>query len=211
MEIYNSEQDQVEAIKAWWQKNGRMVIVAIVALLVGVLGWQGWQGQKQQLAESASAAYQQMMDASVAEPETAMELGRAIVGDYPKTIYSAMASLAMGRIAVEQGDLDAAAAYLRAAAEQSSQEELKLLARLRLSRVLLAQGKQDEALSQLEGDSGAFKAAFDEQRGDILQAMGDESAAYDAYTNAMAAYAEMPQKRELVELKRNDLAQGSGE
>lgn len=211
MEIYNSEQDQVEAIKAWWQKNGRMVIVAIVALLLGVFGWQSWQGQKQQRAESAAAIYQQMMDAMVAEPEAAMELGRAIVGDYPKTIYSAMASLTMGRIAVEQGELDAAAAYLRAAADQSSQEELKLLARLRLSRVLLAQGQLDEALSQLEGERGSFKAAFDEQRGDVLQAMGNETEAHDAYTNAIAGYAEMPQKRELVELKRNDLAQGSGE
>ena len=30
MEIYNSEQEQVEALKAWWDKNGRMVIAAIV-------------------------------------------------------------------------------------------------------------------------------------------------------------------------------------
>ncbi|MCW8828206.1 MAG: tetratricopeptide repeat protein [Gammaproteobacteria bacterium] len=212
MEIYNSEQDQVEALKAWWDKHGRTVIAAIVVVLLSVLGWKSWQGHQEQRAESAAVAYQQMMDAIAVAPEQAMEAGRGIVGEYPGTTYATMASLTMGRLAVEQGELEAAAAHLRAAAGQARQQELKLLAQLRLSRVLMAQGRPDEALTQLQGvEAGSLQAAFDEQRGDILLAQGDRAGARDAYTNAMAGFAEIPAKQELVQLKLNDLAESKGE
>jgi predicted negative regulator of RcsB-dependent stress response len=207
VEIYNSEQEQVEALKAWWEKNGRTVIIAIIALLLGVFGWKSWQGQQQQKAESASTAYQQMIDASLANPEQAMEAGRAIVSDYAGTIYASMASMAMARIAVEQDDLDAAAAHLRAALEQGEQPELKLLARARLARVLLAQDKPAEALAQLQGvEAGALQGVYDELRGDILLAQGEREQARAAYTNALAAFSEVPDKGELVQLKLDDLA-----
>lgn len=210
MEVYNSEQEQVEALKAWWDKNGRMVIVAIVAVLLGVLGWKSWMGQQRQQAENAAVAYQQMIDATVSNPEAALEAGRAIVGDYPGTIYATMASMAMARVAVEQGDLDAAAAHLRAAADKAGQPEMGQLATLRLGKVLLAQGKLDEALKTVQGaDAGAMQGAFDELRGDILLAQGDGAAARDAYTNALAAYGELPDKRELVQMKIDDLAESA--
>lgn len=212
MEIHTTEQEQVEALKAWWDKHGKTIIIAIVAVLLAVLGWKSWQGQQYQHAANASAAYQNMSDSLATDPETAMELGRTIVGEYPNTVYATMASLAMGRIAVEQGDLDGAAAHLSAAAKQAEQHELMLLAHLRLSKVLLAKGETDNALSQLEGlEAGSFAAAFDEQRGDILLLRGDREAARDAYTNALSGYSEMPEKREMVQMKLNDLAEREGE
>ncbi|MGM0593893.1 MAG: YfgM family protein [Pseudomonadota bacterium] len=212
MEIYNSEQEQVEALKAWWDKNGRMVIAAIVLLLLGVLGWQSWQGHQAQRAESAAAAYQQMADQMVDQPEAALETGRAINGEYSGTIYATMASLAMGRIAVEQSDLDSAAAHLRAALSQAKQPEMKLLARLRLARVLLAQGQAEAALGEIDSvDGGPLQGAFDELRGDIQAALGDLNAARDAYTNAVAAFSEQPQRREVVQIKLDDLAESKTE
>ncbi|MFO7594046.1 MAG: tetratricopeptide repeat protein [Pseudomonadota bacterium] len=212
MEIHNTEQEQVEAIKAWWDKHGRMVVIVIALVLLSVLGWKYWHGEQYKQAVSASAAYQQMMDSINANPEAAMEAGRSIVGQYPNTTYAAMASLAMGRIAVEQGDLDAAAAHLSVAAKQADQQELMLLAHLRLSKVLLAKGETEQALAQLEGvEAGLFQPAFDEQRGDILLARGDRVGAHDAYTNALAGYSDIPAKQELVKMKLNDLAESDDE
>lgn len=212
MEVYNTEHEQVEALKAWWDKNGRIVIIAIVAVLAGVFGWKTWQGQQAQRAEVAAAAYQQMMDSIATDPEAAMMTGRSLVGEHPGTIYAAMASLAMGRIAVEQGDLATASAHLRAAAASSEQPELKRVAQLRLSQVLLAQGKSDEALSALNAtEAGSLQAAYDEQRGDILLAKGDREGARNAYTNALAGYGEMSEKQQLVQMKLNDLAESKSE
>lgn len=212
MEIYNSEEEQVEALKAWWDKNGRMVILAIAVLLLSVLGWKSWMQHKQERLETASVAYQQMMDRMPGEPDAAMEAGRAIVGEYSGSIYSTMASLAMARIAAEKDDLDSAAAHLKAAAEHANQPELKLLAQLRLSKVLQAQGKLPEALVQVEGvQAGTLQAAFDEQRGDILVSQGSLKEARAAYINALAGYREVPGKHALVQLKLDDIAENKSE
>lgn len=212
MDIYNSEQEQVEALKAWWDKNGRITIVAIVVALLAVLGWKGWLQSKNQRAEAASVQYQQMLDALDADPAKAMELGRSIVGEYSNSLYAVYASLAMAKAAVEQKDLDAAAAYLRQAMDKAGPEEVKQLARLRLAMVLQAQGKGDEALALLATESlPSFRGSYAELRGDILRAQGKIAEARDAYSNALAGYNDAPEKRNLVQMKLDDLAESKGE
>lgn len=208
MELYNSEEEQVEALKAWWDKNGTSVIVAIVVVLLGVFGWKNWQQQQRTEAENGAMALQQVMDALQSNPDAALDAGRAVTGEYTGSVYSTMASLAMARAAVEKEDLDAAAAYLQAALQGADQPELKQLARLNLSRVLLAQGKNDEALAQLlAGQGGSMLAAYDELRGDILLAQGKPAEARDAYINALTGFRDSAEKKELVQLKLDDLAE----
>lgn len=212
MDIYNSEQEQVEALKAWWDKNGRMTITALVVVLASVLGWKSWMGHNQQRAEAASVTYQQMLDVLDSNPDKAMELGRGVVAEYPDSSYAVMASLAMAKVAVAKKDLDAAAAHLRLAMGQAKLEEFKQLARLRLAEVLLAQGKADEALSLLPAEAASsFRGSFAELRGDILLSQGKRDAARDAYTNALAGYTSVPEKRTIVQMKLDDLAENKAE
>ncbi len=212
MEIYNSEQEQVDALKAWWDKNGRITIIAIAAVLLGVLGWKSWMQNQQQRAESASVQYQQMLDTIEANPAQAMELGRAIVGEYPGSSYAVFASLAMAKLAVEQKDFDAAAAHLTMSMDQAGEDAIKQMARLRLARVLQAQGKGDEALSLLAVEvSAGFRGNYDELRGDILLSQGQSAAAREAYSNALTGYSDAPEKKDLVQMKLDDLAESQPE
>lgn len=212
MEIYNSEQEQVDALKAWWDKNGRITIIAIVVVLLGVLGWKSWMQNKHQRAEAASVQYQQMLDTIEANPSQAMELGRAIVGEHPRSSYAVFASLAMARLMVEQKDFDAAAAHLTMAMEQAGEDSIKQMARLRLARVLHAQGKSDEALNLLAAEvAPGFRGGYDELRGDILLSQGQSAAAREAYSNALTGYSDAPEKRSLVQMKLDDLAESQPE
>jgi len=212
VEIYNSEQEQVEALKAWWDKNGRTTIAALVVVLASVLGWKSWMGHQQQRAAAASVNYQQMLDVLDSNPDKAMELGRAVVAEYPDSSYAVMASLAMAKVAVTKKDLDAAAAHLRLAMEQAKLDEFKQLATLRLAEVLLAQGKTDEALALLPAEAApSFRGNFAELRGDILLSQGKHNAARDAYTNALAGYSTVPEKRNLVQMKLDNLAENKAE
>lgn len=212
MEIYNSEQEQVDALKAWWDKNGRITIIAIVVVLLGVLGWKSWVQNKHQRAEAASVQYQQMLDTIEANPSQAMELGRAIVGEYPRSSYAVFASLAMARLMVEQKDFDAAAAHLTMAMEQAGEDSIKQMARLRLARVLHAQGKSDEALNLLTAEvAPGFRGGYDELRGDILLSQGQSAAAREAYSNALTGYSDAPEKRNLVQMKLDDLVESQPE
>ena len=43
---YRTEEEQVEALKAWWRENGKSTVVAIAMAVMGVFGWQGWQKQQ---------------------------------------------------------------------------------------------------------------------------------------------------------------------
>ena len=204
MEIYNSEQEQVEALKAWWDKNGRSVLTALAVFLLSVLGWQAWNDHRNQQAEAASSDYQQMVVLMGRDASQAMEAGRALIAAHPGSVYAVMTSMAMAKLAVEQQDLDAAAAHLHSAMNESGQPELTLLARQRLARIELAQGKHEQALATL--GAVAANAVSDELRGDILLAQGKRDEARAAYAKAIDGYADATDKRELVQMKLDDLA-----
>jgi predicted negative regulator of RcsB-dependent stress response len=212
VESYNSEHEQVEALKAWWDKNGRMAIAAVIAVLLTVLGWKSWMGHKEQRAGAASAQYQQMLDVLDSNPTQAMELGRAVVAEYPSSNYAVMASLAMAKAAIAQGDSEAAEAHLRLAMEQAELDEFKQLARLRLAEVLLGLNKAEEALELLTPDPAPnFRGRHAELRGDILLSQGKRKEARDAYANALTGYGDVAEKRNLVQIKLDDLAESETE
>ena len=205
MEVYNSEQAQIEAIKAWWDKHGKLVIVGIIALLVGVFGWRNWQDRQLSMADTASLAYFQMVEMAERDPQGAMTIGRHIVGEYSSTAYAPMASMMLARLAVEQGDYDSAEAHLHTVAQQRRHPELRVLAGLRLAQLLLSQQRYEQALAQLPTEAGAFQAASDELRGDILAAQGQAEQAIAAYRRALTGLAAQPERSALVNIKLADL------
>ena len=57
----------------------------------------------------------------------------------------------------------------------------------------------------------SFRGAYAETRGDILLAQGNLEAARDAYGNALTGYSDAPEKRNLVQMKLDDLAESKSE
>jgi predicted negative regulator of RcsB-dependent stress response len=77
----------------------------------------------------------------------------------------------MAKQAVSANDLETAAAELQWVLDSNVEQPLILLSRTRLARVQLAQQAFDAALNTAsDADSGAFKSAFAEIRGDVLLA-----------------------------------------
>ncbi len=211
METYENEQEQIEALKAWWDKYGTRVMIAIVLVLAGVLGWRLWIDRTHREAEVASEQYMKMLEVVQSKPEQAMEIGRQLVSSHPGSNYATMASLMMASISVEKNDKEAASAQLRWVMEKGKQPELKEIARLRLARLLLDMGKADEALATIDkSDNASFRAAADEIRGDILLSQGKRAEARNAYTNALAGYKDVPAKQSLLQTKIDDLADAKG-
>jgi predicted negative regulator of RcsB-dependent stress response len=75
--------------------------------------------------------------------------------------------------------------------------------------VLLAQGKHDEALKIIPSDSGSFKSAFDEVKGDIYLAKGDKEAAKLAYSQALLALPLDSNNNALLQMKLDDFGQAT--
>jgi predicted negative regulator of RcsB-dependent stress response len=208
MAEYETEEQQVEALKQWWAENGRAVILGIVLGLGGIFGWRAWQGHQLSVAEDASGAYGEVMQALNADDEGASFLSAVeqIRDEHGGSSYAAMASLAEARYHVEQKDLDAAVAALRWAIDDGSFEEVRPVARLRLARVLNAQGKHDDALDVLDDiEPESYTGLVSEIRGDIYLAQGETAKAREAYLSAQQS-GSTTVSGENLQMKIDDLA-----
>lgn len=188
-EGYRTEEEQVEALKNWWNESGKSTVLWIVVAIVGVLGWQGWQKQQQSSREAASAVYQSFLTA-VDQGEkgmvTANHLAQTLRDEFSSSTYAQYAALYQARFAVEKNDLEAAEQHLNWVLAEKPEDEIRLQANLRLARLKYAAGQYDEAMGLLNTDAQGFAASYSEAKGDILKAKGDLQQALEAYLNAQS-------------------------
>lgn len=183
-----SEEERAEAVKGWFRENWSWLALGVVIGLGGLVGWQYYERQQVAQAESAARLLQEMAKALPEGAGKADPHFKKLIADYGKTAYADQARLAMAQAAVADSKLDEAVTQLREVMDHTKDEELALVARLRLARVLIEQGKHDEALGLLDvNKAGAFVAQTHEIRGDALFAKGDTSGAREAYQAALDA------------------------
>ncbi|MFK7996132.1 MAG: YfgM family protein [Granulosicoccus sp.] len=203
---YETEEQQVEALKAWWAENGRAVIAGVV-LGGGVIGgWTFWQDRAERKTVAASDNYSLALEAvNEADTDTALNLADQVQSDNPGHLYAAYASFAAARAAVESDDLAEAVKRLQWVVDNAPQDDVKLIAQVRLARVKGANGDPSAGLSVLPGSfPESFTGLVEEARGDLHVLAGDEDAAKTAYEAASAS--EYVANREGLTMKINELA-----
>ncbi len=215
-EGYQTEDEQVEALKKWWNENGKSTLMTIAIAVAGVFGYQGWQTQQQAEVDAASAVYQNLLvaaggqngAATAEQTATANHLADTLKSDFPGSTYARFAALYKAKLAVSAEDLAGAEAELRWVLASGPSAEINVQTKLRLARVLSAQGKYDEAMNQLQGDSGAYASAYEEVRGDIYVAQGNSADAALAYQKAqqLEQQGTNPGSNPLLNLKIQQLA-----
>ena len=192
-EGYQTEDEQVEALKKWWKENGKSTLATIAIAIAGVFGFQAWQQQQQAEVDAASAVYQNLLlatgeqnaEATMEQRLTANHLANTLKADFPSSTYARFAALHKASLAVTAKDLTSAEEELRWVLASKPSAEIAVQTRLRLARVLSAQGNHDAALQQLLGDSGANANAYEEVKGDIYLAQGNKTEAALAYQKAL--------------------------
>jgi predicted negative regulator of RcsB-dependent stress response len=186
---YLTEREQWEAIKVWLKENLLWIVagVAVGGSLLG--GWRWYQAHVDQVAVQASTKYEQLADALGRGDRTkALVLLGELERDYSSSPYFDQGRLLVARAYVDSHDLDKAASELQGVVEHSKDSEIALVARLRLARVQIAQGKPDMALTTLNGlQPGAFAWRYHEVRGDAYYTRGDKSNALKEYLSAKAS------------------------
>ena len=208
MDDYLTESDQWERVKTFIRENGVAMIVGVL-LGAGILfGVSWWNERVTTRSQAAAARYLDVIDALGRNDKArAIELTQQLQKDFSATPYVDQAQLALARMHVERGELEDASQRLKGVADNSKDEQLRLVARERLARVQLSQGKPDDALKTLEGvQAPAFTARYAEVRGDALLQKGDHAGALAAYREALAATEPGVTDTGLLQLKINDLA-----
>ena len=211
MDDYLSEKEQWEWVKARARENAPAVLLAIVLGVGVIFGWRWWQGHQDAHDLAAGAKYMQMLQSLDRGDRTqALVVLGELERDYGSSPYADQARLLAARVHVDEAQLDNAASELATVAEHSKDHQLTLVARERLARVQIAQGKPDSALATLGSvaDPGAFAARYHEVRGDAYYTKGDKAAALGEYRSAQSAGAEGGDSA-LLQLKIADLDSGA--
>lgn len=189
MEMYQTEEQQLEAIKRWWKDNGASVIAGVAIGAALIVGYGLWKDHQRSLGEQAAGQYQQVIKAMEAkQTESAEKLNERLVMNYDSTVYGGFARLAQAKLKADGGDLAAARRMLEGLLAASAEEKFKHVARLRLGQVLLDSNEAPAALSLVEQAQakgfGAFERDYELLKGDIYSALNRRDEAKTAYQTA---------------------------
>jgi predicted negative regulator of RcsB-dependent stress response len=201
------EQEQVDALKAWWKENGKWVVGVLVVGLLGFAGTQYWRShQSSQAAEAAKLYAEVMKQAATNDAKRVGDAADALISRYGSSAYAPRAQLLAAQASLQARDVARAKVQLQWVIEHASETGLQDTARLKLASVLLDEKKYDEALRQLDAaHPESFTGLYADLKGDVLSAQGKTAEARAAYqqaydkTDAQSAY------RNLIQLKMDGL------
>jgi len=206
VEIYDTEEEQVEALKRWWKENSTATIVGLVMGIVIILGWNYWQDHKKAQAAQASAVYDQLLKAlDEDKKDTVDKLAGRMQEQFKGTEYAAFSGLLQAKLKTQQGDFAAAKQILKTIAAEPN-KQLSNIAKIRLVRLMLATGEYEQGLQVInEVDAKAaasYSANYDELVGDLYVALDRLDEARTSYQNALRNGQPSP----LLQFKIDDLA-----
>ncbi|EKA7414728.1 YfgM family protein [Vibrio parahaemolyticus] len=203
MELYDTEEQQVEAIKDWWKENGKAVIIGAVVGLGGLFGWRYYQDTVIQASETASQSYTTAMNTLQEKGVDAQSDVQAFIESNEVKEYSVLAALQLAKAQVEAKDFAAALEQLKWAQSNTKDAALSPLISYRVARIETEMGNFDAANTELgKVTDTAWAGRIAELRGDIALRQGDKDAAYAAYTEAQQAADASP----TLQMKLDDLA-----
>ncbi|HBC3495283.1 TPA: YfgM family protein [Vibrio parahaemolyticus] len=203
MELYDTEEQQVEAIKDWWKENGKAVIIGAVVGLGGLFGWRYYQDTVIQASETASQSYTTAMNTLQEKGVDAQSDVQAFIESNEVKEYSVLAALQLAKAQVEAKDFTAALEQLKWAQSNTKDAVLSPLISYRIARIETEMGNFDAANTELgKVTDTAWAGRIAELRGDIALRQGDKDAAYAAYTEAQQAADASP----TLQMKLDDLA-----
>ena len=212
MDIYQTEDEQVEALKKWWKENGNSAIFGVVLGLMAIFGWREWNDYEAEQAASASQLYQEMVIATRdGKTASAGETAKQIVSSYESTGYAVFARLGLAKIAIANGDLEDALTNLQWALDNTSVEAFRHIITLRIVDILITQNKLDEATSLLSKNKqrGEFNSAYLELEGDVHRLKGNTDDAVQLYQKALNIAQDSGLDTSLLDMKMDDLGRAT--
>ena len=113
MDIYSTEEQQVEAIKSWWRENGKAVLLGAILGIGGLYGWRYFQAEQQTRSEQASEAYLTVLETIDTDNKNTQSDIQGFIQNNPGA-YAEIVQLQLAKSFVDAGDLTKASEQLRA-------------------------------------------------------------------------------------------------
>jgi predicted negative regulator of RcsB-dependent stress response len=203
--IYDTEEEQLEALKRWWKENGTSTVVGAAIGIAVIVGWNYRQEYKKDQASQASAIYDQLLKAAETDQkDSADKLAKRLQEQFIGSSYAAYGGLFQAKLKAQAGDIAAAKEILKKIAD-GSDKELSHIAKIRLVKLMLASGEYEQGLQVIndvdQSEAAKFSDNYDELVGDLYVALDRLDEARTAYQKALKNGYQSP----LLQLKIDDL------
>ena len=206
MDVYKTEEEQIQAIKTWWKDNAVSLIAGIVIGIIVLAGYKYWTDGKQQEAQQASAMYSALLSYVGDKTEFTKDLQK----NYYKTPYAALATLLLVKDSVNANNVDKAITGLKWVIKNNHSDAIKHLAQQRLARLYLSKNNIAAAEELIKGiKADGFSATYNEVRGDINLAKKLPLQAKENYKIALSSLLPGDQRSAIIKMKLDDLTQAS--
>ncbi len=211
MSRYETEEEQVEAIKSWWKKNGTSLLTSILIFVVIFSGWRYWDNYNRVQATNASSLFE-VMQLNM-QQGTFGEVSREalkLMQEQPESPYAAAAAMLMAKYSLSKGETEEAQQHLQWVNDHAQDATLKRTAMMRLARVLADQKQYDQAQMVLDQISSqqllpVEKGHFDYLLGLLALAQNDMSKAAEAFTNVVDNIDASKTLKGLAQIQLDDL------
>ena len=203
MEIYTDEEQQVEALKRFWNEYGKAILGGVVIGLGSLYGWRFYQAEQRANAEALSNSYAQLVQKQASDDDFLAE-AQTFITEQGSNNYAVFAALLAAKEAVSADNFAEAIKQLSWVQQNSKDVNVKAIAQLRLARVQRQTGDYTAALATLEqAVPTSFVGQQAELKGDVLQVTGDLVAAKAAY---QLAFSNAGENTQLLQIKLDELA-----
>lgn len=201
------EQEQFEALKAWWHENRKQVLAVLLIVVVAVGGWRGWQYYHYKQASEAAALFQQFINQMESnDAKRVNDAAAAVMDKFASTAYAPRAALLAAKVNEQVKDAGRAKTQLQWVIDHADEDSLKDVARLRLAAILLDEKDYAASLKLLEAAHPAsFDGLYADLRGDVLNAQGKVDEAKSAYKLAYEKTDASSMYRNLIQIKLDAL------
>ncbi len=181
------EQEQLENIKAWWERYGNIISNIIIAISISAsifFAYKWWHNFQE---KKAYALVTQINNAiNNKKYQEVGTLANSLIKDQPSSTHTALGALRASE-ALASKDINKSIEILSNVANNPKQEHYSTLIKYRLSSFLIDAKKYDEAIKILEttNDNQIWQGLFYDRLGDAQIAKGDIIKAKVAYEKAI--------------------------
>ncbi len=200
IQVDNTEEEQVEQIKKWWNSNGKQIIAGAVIGLAGIWGWNNYSDFQDKQSLNARNLY-----LSYASDSNNLGAYDKLTTDFSSSSYSDQAILLMAKYLFEAGSYTQALGVIKPLIDNPS-SIIANTAALRVASIYLQLGQHDQALSIVERQSeDGFAGLIFNLMGDIYLDLGNRAEAQKYYSLAIDNVTENSNLTQLIQIKLDDL------
>ena len=200
IEISDTEEEQVDKIKKWWNSNGKQILAGAALGLVGVFGWNSYGDYQDNQALNARTLY-----LSYASDSTNIGAYDKLIKDHSSSSYADQATFLMANYLFEAGNYALALDSLKPLISREN-VVIASTAILRSASLHLQLGEHNDALAILDVDSGeGFSGLFYNLTGDIFLDLNNKEEAKKYYSLAIENITANSSLTQLIQIKLDDL------